>query len=491
MSADRKFLPRASAARQVKIPHVEARELAAPSRHWPMAVWRTLGAGDRAVVGAGAVLGTILLALTIVTVRAGETPAHPKLQEFARNARLFSRVVPHVAELGVLPYAIFACACVLALWLVYLRLIWLVRGEQVDHRLVLAGAVAFGVVALTVPPVFSTDIFSYSIFGRLASVYDLNPYLTTAALGAPGDPVVPYLYWQWRHIPSPYGPLWTLVSEVVTLGRHATPLDLAIRFKVLALGAVLLDGWLIYILVRRRWPEHAGWAYLAFAWNPMVLVEGVVTGHNDALILALVLVSAYLLLQARPYLAFAGLVASGLVKYSTLPLLAVVGPQFLMRASPSQRAGIVARLGAIAALLAVGAFAPYWGGLAVLMSTLDEPGRGVNNPVMVVGRWLIATLTEGHVRLGVPATVALSLAAFGAWQAWMLWRARWRKTWAIFDELALWATSLAVFLLLWPRIHTWYFVVPLGLALAAGPVYRRVYWGILLVSLLSYASYGL
>ena len=73
----------------------------------------------------------------------------------------------------------------------------------------------------------------------------------------------------------------------------------------------------------------------------------------------------------------------------------------------------------------------------------------------------------------------------------MLWRARWRKTWAIFDELALWATSLAVFLLLWPRIHTWYFVVPLGLALAAGPVYRRVYWGILLVSLLSYASYGL
>lgn len=491
MPADRELLPRASAARHVEIADGKAREHVAPSRRWPVAVWRTLSAGDRAVVVAGAVLAIILLALTTVTVRAGEVPAHPKLQEFARNARIFSRVVPHVAELRVLSYGIFACACVLALWLVYLRLIWLVRGERIDHRLVLAGAVAFGVVALTVPPVFSTDVFSYSIFGRLAGVYDLNPYLTTAALGAPGDPVVPYLYWQWRHIPSPYGPLWTLVSEVVTLGRHATPLDLASRFKVLALAAVLLDGWLIYVLVRRRWPEHAGWAYLAFAWNPMVLVEGVVTGHNDVLILALVLVSAYLLLQGRPYLAFAGLVISGLVKYSTLPLLAVVGPRFLMRASPSRWPGIVARLGAIAAVLAVGAFAPYWGGRAVLMSTLDEPGRGVNNPVMVVGRWLIATLSAGHVRLGVPATVAISVAAFGALQAWMLWRACERKTWVISDELALWATSLAVFLLLWPRIHTWYFVVPFGLALAAGPVYRRVYWGILLVSLLSYTSYGL
>jgi len=488
---DHELLPRASAARRVGTAHGKARELATPSRYGPLAVWRMLGAGDRAVVAAGAVFGTILLALTTVTVRAGETPTHPKLQEFARNARLFSRLVPHVAELGVLTYAIVACACVLALWLVYLRLIWRVHGLQIDHRLVLAGAVIFGVVALTVPPVFSTDIFSYSIFGRLAGVYDRNPYLTTAALGAPGDPVVPYLYWQWRHIPSPYGPLWTLISEVFTLGRHATPLELAIRFKVLALAAVLLDGWLIYVLVRRRWPEHAGWAYLAFAWNPMVLVEGVVTGHNDALILTVVLVSAYLLLQARPYLAFAGLVVSGLVKYSTLPLLAVIGPRLLMRASPSQWAGIVVRLGAIAVALAVGAFAPYWGGMAVLMSTLDEPGRGVNNPVMVVGRWLIETVSGGYVRLGVPATVAISVAAFGVWQAWMLWRARGRKTWAISDELALWATSLAVFLLLWPRIHTWYFVVPLGLALAAGPVYRRVYWGILLVSLLSYASYGL
>lgn len=477
--------------RQMEVRPGVAPGLATPSRSSPVAAWRRLGTGDRAVVAAGVVLGAIFLLLTTVTVRADAAPALPKLQEIARSARLFRGLLPHIVALGVLPYAVFAWACVVTLWIVYLRLIWVVRGRRIDHRLVFAGALVLGLLGLTVPPVFSTDIFSYAMFGRLAGVYDLNPYVTTPTVGAPADRVLPYLYWQWRDISSPYGPLWTLASEAVALGRHATPMDLVLRFKVLALAAVLLDGWLIHALVRLRWPERAGWAYLAFAWNSMVLIEGVVTGHNDVLILTVVLVSAWLLMWGRRSLAFAGLMVSGLVKYSTMPLLGVMTLRLLLRTPPAAWAGLLPRLAAIAALLGIVAFVPYWGGLAGLMSTLDEPGRGVNNPLLLTGRWLITTLSAGHVRLGVPATVAISLVVFVAWQARTLWRARRVDQWTVHDELALWATSLAVFLLLWPRIHTWYFMVPFGLALAAGPVHRRVFWGTLLLSLLSYTSYGL
>ncbi|MDI3339680.1 MAG: polyprenol phosphomannose-dependent alpha 1,6 mannosyltransferase MptB [Sphaerobacter sp.] len=446
----------------------------------------------RALVTGGAALSGILVLLTGVTVETDPlAPALVKLQEIARNARLFAALVPHVASLPVLHYAVFAWGCVLALWLVYLRLIWQVRGAQLDVRLIASGAVLLGLLAMTIPPVFSTDVFSYAAFGRLAGVYDVNPYLSTPAQGAATDPVLPYLYWRWREISSPYGPLWTVVSELVTLGRHATPLELVIRFKLVALAAVLAAGWLIYRLVRHRWPAQASWAYLAFAWNPMVLVEGVVTGHNDVFILAIVLVSAYLLLRARPHLAFAGLMTSSLVKYSTAPLLGVTTLRLLLRTPPPRRLGLLLRLSAIAVVLLVAAFAPYWGGLDGLMSTIEEPGRGVNNPVMVAARGLVTAVTAGHVQLGVPATVVISLGAFLLWQGWALGRTGQAGAWGAHDELASWATSLTVFLLLWPRIHTWYFVVPLGLALAAGPPHRRLFGVVLVASLLSYASYAL
>ena len=136
------------------------------------------------------------------------------------------------------------------------------------------------------------------------------PYIATAQSVAPADPLIPYLYW--RDIPSPYGPLWTLISQAIALGQDTSPLELILRFKVVAFACTLLDGWLIYCFVRQRWPEQAGWYYLAFAWNPMVLMEGVVIGHNDVLILAVMLVSAFLVMRSRPVLAVVGLTASAL-----------------------------------------------------------------------------------------------------------------------------------------------------------------------------------
>ena len=452
----------------------------------PTTYW---SADQRTVAVGGAVLLTILGILTITTVqvRAGDVVL-PTLHQMAENATLFYGVLPHFLAVSVGYYAIFAWSCVVALWLVYLKLIWHLRGSELDHRLVLAGALTLGIVALTIPPVFSTDVFSYAMFGRLAAVYHLNPYVATARSASPSDLLMPYLYW--RDIPSPYGPLWTLVSEVIASGRHATPVMLTLRFKLVSLAAVLIDGWLVYVLVRRRWPQHASWAYLAFAWNPMVLVEGVVVGHNDTLILTVVLASAYLLARTRSQLAFVGLTASGLVKYSTVPVLGIAGLRLLLRTPLSKRMGLLLRLGLIAVVLPVVTFAPYWTGFSGLMSTLDEPGRGINNPILVAIRVIIGVVTGGHVQLGPGATVGISVALFAAWQLWELWSASRRtETWAIDDEVGAWSLTLAVFLLLWPRIHTWYFLVPLGLSLAAGPARRRVFWGVLLVTLVSYTSY--
>ena len=239
---------------------------------------------------------------------------------------------------------------------------WKLRGQSlvIDHRMVLIGAITLGLIAIIVPPLFSTDPFSYAMYARFTTIYHANPYVATAQSVAPADPLIPYLYW--RDIPSPYGPLWTLISQAIALGQDTSPLELILRFKVVAFALTLLDGWLIYCFVRQRWPEQAGWYYLAFAWNPMVLMEGVVIGHNDVLILAVMLGSAFLVMRSRPVLAVVGLTASALIKYSTLPAVGLGGLRLLLRTPVRSRWWLALRLAAATLVVAACAFVPYWVG---------------------------------------------------------------------------------------------------------------------------------
>ncbi|MDP9472019.1 MAG: hypothetical protein M3Q71_15365, partial [Chloroflexota bacterium] len=410
-------------------------------------------------------------------------------RRMALNARLFHDAVPRFIALRIGYYALLAWSCVTLLWVIYLWTVWRVRNRRISTRVVACGGVALAVLAFSVPPVFSTDSFSYAMFGRLAAVYDANPYQTTPASTAPADPLMTYVYW--RDIPSPYGPLWTLLSQFTAADKHATPLELALRFKLIGLCATLLNGWLIYRLVRYRWPDRAAWAYLAFAWNPLVLVEGIVAAHNDALILTVVLIGAHLLYRARSELAIAALTVSGLIKYSTVPIAGIAALRLLLRTPLPHRLPTVARLAATSSVLVVAAFVPFWAGAASLSGTLSQPGQGVNNAVLLSVAWGTSVLTDGAVRIeGGTALTLLAGLLFGAWQITTLWRQRARtRSWTVYDELADWSATLAVLLLVFPRVYTWYFLVPLGLALAAGPKHRTAFARVLVLSMLSYSSY--
>jgi hypothetical protein len=447
---------------------------------------------QKAMLVAGGLLVGILAALASLTVEIGAARAPiPAMREIESTVALFHNLGPHLLALPALYYAVVAWTCMVALWIVYLGLVWRTRAARtISLRLVVAGALTLSFLAVFIPSSFSSDIFSYAIFGRIASVYGTNPYLSTANRVAPNDALMPYLYW--RDIPSPYGPLWTLISQAITFGKSATPLELTLRFKVLGCAAVLLDGFLIYQLVKPRWPQQAKWAYLAFAWNPLVLVEGIVAAHNDALILSMVLAGAYVLVRTHSHVAFAGLTLSALVKYSTFPLLAVVTLPTLRATPARKRPRLLLGLGLITVVVAVSAFAPYWAGGRALVSTAAEPGRGINNPLIMALRMAVTLFSAGWFHLSVGLTSGIALAAFAAWQVRSLWRGWHRNGESSVDEtLAAGAETLTVFLVLWPRIHTWYFLVPLGLILAAGPLHRRLFWGIALLSVLSYCSYML
>jgi hypothetical protein len=108
----------------------------------------------------------------------------------------------------------------------------------------------------------------------------------------------------------------------------------------------------------------------------------------------------------------------------------------------------------------------------------------------------LVELTRPFVSLPLPTAAVASAAAlftgFLGWQAWRVWRlAGAGDAWSVHDELASWSLTIIVFLLVWPRVHTWYFLVPLGLAIAAGPRHRRLFWTATALSITSYGSYFL
>ncbi|MCA1668948.1 MAG: hypothetical protein LC793_16450 [Thermomicrobia bacterium] len=444
-----------------------------------------------ALAAGGAALFGVLFVLASITADWPLGPAAvPPYEQITRNAQLFHELFPSLAAFPPAQLALVGWSCVVGLWLVYLPLVWKMRGQVIDHRIVLAGAVGLGLIALIVPPLFSTDPFSYAMYARFETIYHANPYLSTAQSVAPGDALIPYLYW--RDIPSPYGPLWTLISQGLALGGDTSPLQLILRFKVVALIFTTLDGWLIYTFVRQRWPEQAGWCYLAFAWNPMVLVEGVVIGHNDVLILAVMLGSALLLARARPLLAVVGLMTSALIKYSTLPVVGLGGLRVLLRTPVKARWWLGVRLTAVTLAVSVCAFIPYWAGYKSMASTVNEPGRGVNNLVAKAIGGMLWLLTGGRLSTRNSAViVGITALLFAVWQVREIWISRFTlDAWTIHDELAAWADSLVVFLILWPRIRTWYFLVPFGLSLAAGHAPRRFsFWFLIGLTIYSYLSY--
>ncbi len=147
-------------------------------------------------------------------------------------------------------------------------------------------------------PLASSDLYSYAAQAQLAR-HGLDPYTTTPAdlpavdLGKFLDNVA----WKWVDTPSPYGPLWVAVSKWVAAatGNHA--LISVLLLRLLPFGAVLLTARLLPVLAH-RFAKRADLALWVAVANPLVLVHAVGGGHNDAVMVALIV--AGLVLITRP-----------------------------------------------------------------------------------------------------------------------------------------------------------------------------------------------
>lgn len=316
--------------------------------------------------------------------------------------------------------------------------------------LVLMVAMAARLALLPVAPTLSDDIYRYVWEGRVVALgqdpYRLSPGDTM--LAAARDRTV---YPRINH------PELTSIYPPFAIGGYALVARLSPTVWGIKAWVVLHDLALVLLLLawaraRRTNPLYV----IAYAWNPLVLVEYAGSGHNDPTALVW-LVAALIWSERRPVFASLALVVGTLTKLA--PLVAL---PFLVRHWP-WRARLLAFGGSAAGL------AWFWVATRTADSGLDAYGRGWANNELAF-HYVTQLVTDPLLaRQMVAALLALALVVL-AWRRWNSDRAT--------------RFAMRAGFLLSPVAHPWY----LGWVMVLEPIAPSAPW--LLLSLTAVLSYG-
>jgi alpha-1,6-mannosyltransferase len=316
-------------------------------------------------------------------------------------------------------------ACAFAAYGLMLARIW--RERHASRRVLLvafAFAIAFRVPSAVAPVDANNDMVRYLWDGRIQRL-GYNPYAVV-----PSDPALAHTHTDQtarmpsRHDRTPYPPAAQLFFRlVVTISDSAMAMKLAL---------VACD--LLTILVVWRWLAATGrseWLTLAYAWNPLVVLEVSHSGHLDALGALWIAAAAFWLSRRRTLLAslaFVLAVASKLVPVVLFPL-------FIGRVRPRD---VIAGAALLAAL-----YLPFVSGLDVPLGNVPN----VVDRIRFNGPVFAALSAVSFPRFAAALGLVLAISA-AAWARWRLSE----------SDPSAWAWPMALAIACAPVIYPWYLI---------------------------------
>lgn len=349
------------------------------------------------------------------------------------------------------------------------------RLERADVRLlfyvVLCFTILFGVTYLFAPGGMTQDMYLYGLYGRMVTVYHVNPYVVSLAsfphdimqqgiakgVGGTGGT-------------SPFAPAWIDFCILVTLFARDSIANVLLGFRSLGLIAHILNSILIWVILAKLKPQTRIAATLLYGWNPLVLLVSVAGMHLEVVALLLLLCAVLFFQRKLPFLAWAFVLLSVLTNLFCLLLV----PFFFRQISQGARPLAAGRrvlwwflLLVITMLLIFLAYVPYWAnwGIHGISASLQHTFLQDN---------AINSLDAALLNLPI------KLPSFVAWLAlphhWTLLAA---VAVACFLLLGLWLSDALEFLLLFssmvflslllllPTYWPQYALIPLALALCS------------------------
>jgi hypothetical protein len=214
----------------------------------------------------------------------------------------------------------FFLGVIILLTISYLFILRKALRNNLSEKMMWRMCILTGVLAGAAYSAFSYDIFNYIFDARIITDYGQNPYLKRA-LDFPMDPMLSFMHW--THRTYPYGPLWLVVTVPFTAILSGWFLGMFYAMKLIAIGSYILLAWGLYRLMRQLDRRHAVFAVCMVMFSPLVVIELLVSGHNDALMLALAVGGISLLTEGKRIAGILLVLASTLVKQATVFLLPV------------------------------------------------------------------------------------------------------------------------------------------------------------------------
>ena len=303
-------------------------------------------------------------------------------------------------------------------------------------------------------PLFSRDLYSYVAQGRLARI-GANPYHVAPAALGPGE-VLSSVATVWQHTASPYGPLFVALGHLCASVGGSSLVAQVLVFRMLELVGLALMMVSLPVLARRRGLDP-GLAVWLGVLSPLALFSFVSSGHNDALMVGLVLAGLALGTGGRLRWGIAVCAVAATVKLPAMAAIVFLVADECTRTEAGRRLRTVAESTLITVVVVGGitwgaGFGWAWVGPTALH--IPTTLRVLITPVVSVGSLLYGVL---HV-VGLPvsrSTVISVVQAAGSMVAvagivWMVLHTRGR------DVLKLLGLSLLLFAVLSPTLWPWY-----------------------------------
>jgi hypothetical protein len=303
-------------------------------------------------------------------------------------------------------------------------------------------AAAIQLTPLGGPLLLSHDVYSYWAYARITSRHDSNPYVVAPAR-FPSDPATRAVAPSWRETTSVYGPAFTALSIGVDKTTQSSE-TVALVFRTIAALAAIAATLLAAYIARRK-----AFAAAFVGWNPLLAVSFGGGGHNDALMLVLMLGALALASRRRDVVAGGLWMLAAAVKAPALFLL----PLQLVRSRRHFWAGC-AVAGIAGSLATTLVFGSNWLTIGRLgqnearyaipvrleqFGVPDRPAHLIAAATLAVGAlWLLREALQGRTRLALGACLLVLTTP------WLLpWYATWPVALAAVEEDAV-AQALAL-----------------------------------------------
>lgn len=222
------------------------------------------------------------------------------------------------------------------LFLFYILLLKFVEQKKLSFSHIQPFIVISIIVLFFSYPAFSHDLFNYMFDARIVTKYYANPYVVKA-LDFPEDLWIRFMHWV--HRTYPYGPIWLLVTLPFSFFGFEKFVPTLFTFKIMFILFHIGNIFFIYKILKERLPQYVIVGMTFYALNPLVVIESLVSPHNEVIMLFFLLASLYFAFIKRNALSgIIYLLLSAGVKFVTItifPLLLL--EKFLGKNKKSKR----------------------------------------------------------------------------------------------------------------------------------------------------------